>query len=177
MRFKPWLHHPGHAWADEEENDSTFVSHWNQFLQTEAAQTLVPNWSREIDAISYYIESNSSDEDAEAHTIADEQEEWMLLNIELNSFPQYWQEHKQYYTDKQISNMPSWIQQQKESFIISMTTNKEIDVSTFNEAQSVSYKIVFGHFIQEDANPLLLIITELAGSGKGYVIDAMKSSS
>ena len=187
LRYKPWLHHPGHAWTDEEENDSTFVSHWNQFLQTEAAQTLVPNWSRELDAVSRYIESDSSDEDAESHT-TDEQEEWMLLaelnmnsaeqsdeNIELNSSPQYWQEHKQYYTEEQISNMPSWIQQQKESFIISMTTNKEIDVSTFNEAQSVRYKIVFDHFIQEDANPLLLIITGLAGSGKSYVIDAMKS--
>ena len=48
-------------------------------------------------------------------------------------------------------------------------------MNTFNEAQTVSYKIVFDHYIQACQQPLLLIITGLAGSGKSYVIDALKN--
>ena len=50
------------AWGNEEENDATFISHWNQFLQTEQAQALVPNWSRELDTVSSYIEGTLSNE-------------------------------------------------------------------------------------------------------------------
>ena len=71
--------------------------------------------------------------------------------------------------------MPTWIEQQKESFILPKGSNRDIDINTFNEAQEVSYKIVFDHFMQKDDTPLLLIITGLAGSGKSYVIDAMKN--
>ena len=69
----------------------------------------------------------------------------------------------------------TWIAQQKESFILPKGSNRDIDINTFNEAQEVSYKIVFDHFMQEDDTPLLLIITGLAGSGKSHVIDAMKN--
>ena len=48
-------------------------------------------------------------------------------------------------------------------------------MNTFNEAQTVSYKIVFDHYIQACQQPLLLITTGLAGSGKSYVIDALKN--
>ena len=51
LTYKPWLNQPSDAWNDEEEDDLTFISHWNQFLQTEEGQSLVPNWSREIDTI------------------------------------------------------------------------------------------------------------------------------
>ena len=57
-----------------------------------------------------------------------------------------------------------------------MQSNKEIHVDTFNEGQNLAYKIVFDHFMQEDLHsPLLFIVTGLAGSGKNYVIDAMKN--
>ena len=157
-------------------------------MQTEEGQSLVPNWSREIDTISSYIDSISTNDEIQPDHTEEEQEEWMLLaqlnmdshdeshtDINTHLDPQYWQEHNQCYTQEQIGNMPSWIHQQKDTFIIPTTNSKETDVNTFNEAQTVSYKIVFDHYIQACQQPLLLIITGLAGSGKSYVIDALKN--
>ena len=130
-----------------------------------------------------------SNENTEPETVDGEREEWMLLaelnmnNTEVDSnlhtesdLFHYWQKQSQHFTEEQIGNMPSWIENQKKSFIIPKDTNKQIDVNTFNEAQSVVYKIVFDHYMQEHGQlPLLLIITGLAGSGKSYVIDALKN--
>ena len=188
LRYKPWINNYTSVWENEEEKDSTFISHWNQFLQTEQAQQLVPNWSRELDTISAYIEGNL-DDDTDCETGLGEREEWMFLaelnmsssesssnsDAEFISSPNYWQQQNQTYTEEQIGNIPTWIEQQKESFIIPKASTREIDINTFNEAQEVSYKIVFDHFMQEDDIPLLLIMTGLAGSGKSYVIDAMKN--
>ena len=96
-------------------------------------------------------------------------------DVEFISSPNYWQQLSKAYTEEQIGNMPTWIEQQKESFILPKGSNRDKDINTFNEAQEVSYKIVFDHFMQEDDTPLLLIITGLAGSGKSYIIDAMKN--
>ena len=189
LKYKPWLHHQSAAWDDEEEIDATFIFHWNQFLQTDQAQTLVPNWSRELDAVSSYIDRTLSNEDIQ-QDLSDEQEEWMFLSrhnmnsSENNSdsdaqsdvSPSYWQQQRQNYTEEQVGNMPTSIEKRKETFIIPMQSNKEIHVDTFNECQNLAYKIVFDYFMQQDLHsPLLFTITGLAGSGKSCVIDAMKN--
>ena len=135
-----------------------------------------------------YTEGNS-DDDTDCEAEPGEREEWMFLtelnmslsesiscpDVEFILPPNYWQQLSQAYTEEQIGNMPTWIEQQKDSFILPKGRNRDIDINTFNEVQEVSYKIVFDHFMQEDDTPLLLIITGLAGSGKSYVIDAMKN--
>ena len=52
LRYKPWINNYTSVWENKEEKDSTYIFHWNQFLQTEQAQYLVPNWSHELDTIS-----------------------------------------------------------------------------------------------------------------------------
>ena len=104
LRYKPWINNYTSVWESEEEKDSTFIFHWNQFLQTEQAQYLVPNWSRELDTISAYIEGNS-DDDTDCEAEPGEREEWMFLaelnmspsesiscpDVEFISSPNYWQ--------------------------------------------------------------------------------------
>ena len=115
-----------------------------------------------------------------------EREEWMLL-AELNGstpgctgeFPDipedYWEQDRKRYTQEQIGDMPSWISTQKEHFDIKTVKDTFIDISTLNREQHLAYSIVFDHFIQENENAVLLIITGLAGSGKSYVINSIKN--
>ena len=85
LRYKPWINNYTSVWESEEEKDSTLIFHWNQFSQTEQAQHLVPNWSRELDTISACIEGNS-DHDTDCEAEPGEREEWMFL-AELNRSP------------------------------------------------------------------------------------------
>ena len=75
-------------------------------------------------------------------------------DAEFISSPNYRKQQNQTYTEEHIGNMPTWIEQQKKSFIIPKGSNTEIDINTFNEVQEVSYKMVFDHFLQKDDIPL-----------------------
>ena len=44
LRYKPWIISENNAWGSDEPTDETFISSWHDFLQTEYAQTNVPDW-------------------------------------------------------------------------------------------------------------------------------------
>ena len=186
MKHKPWNTKPSTLWNDEEETDSTFIAYWNLFLQSDLGRELVPNWKHELDNISSYFDQVHDDDDFE-EPLSGEREEWMLL-AELNSSvststmntpdtpESYWESDCKNYTDEQIGNMPSWISTQKEQYNPQLTMENIIEIDTLNKEQHLAYTIVFDHFVQPtENNPLLLIITGLAGSGKSYLIDAIKN--
>ena len=86
----------------------------------------------------------------------------------------YWEGDRKNYTDEQIGNMLSWISTLKEQYNPQLKMENIIDIDTLNKEQHLAYTIVFDHFVQLTENPLLLIIMGLAGSGKSYLIDAIK---
>ena len=99
-----------------------------------------------------------------------------MQSVDSDASLQYWQENRHAYTDEQIGSMPCWIESQKDDNVFKRDDSyKQIDVSSFNYAQHRAYTIVFDHYLQNSENQLLLIITGLAGSGKSYVIDAIKN--
>ena len=95
-----------------------------------------------------------------------------MESVNSDASLQYWQENRHAYTDEQIGSMPCWIENQKDGNVFKRDDSyKQIDVSSLN----LAYTIVFGHYLQNSENQLLLIITGLAGSGKSYGIDAIKN--
>lgn len=54
-------------------------------------------------------------------------------------------------------------------------SSRVIDISSFSENQSLAYKIEFNHFNIGDEKPIHLLIKGIAGSGKSYVIDAIRN--
>ena len=99
-----------------------------------------------------------------------------MESVDSDASLQYWQENRHAYTDEQIGSMPCWIENQKDGNVFKRDDSyKQIDVSSLNYAQHLAYTIVFDHYLQNSENQLLLIITGLAGSGKSYVIDAIKN--
>ena len=57
--------------------------------------------------------------------------------------------------------------------MIKETTPMRVNIKKFNDAQRIAYNIVQDHFISENKEPLLMMITGLGGSGKSFVIQAL----
>ena len=139
-----------------------------------------------MDNISTYFEVTCDSDDFQEPS-ADEREEWMFLadlyskkpqmeSVDSDAFLQYWQENRNAYTDEQIGSMPCWIEKKKDGNVFKRDDSyKQIDVSSLNYAQHLTYTIVFDHYLENSENQLLLIITGPAGSGKSSVIDAIKN--
>ena len=86
----------------------------------------------------------------------------------------YWQTDRSKYTLQQIGDMPHWINIQKGIWSTKTEYSNMVDLNSLNPAQRMAYDIVEQHFLFGNEQ-LFMIITGLAGSGKSYVIDAIKS--
>ena len=188
IKYRPWQNKPSSAWENEEESDITYILHWQRFLETDTGKMLVPNWHRELQNSESYMTDTSnelSQGDCEG-----EREEWMYLaemarqdkvsketrtdnsDIDLQD---YLNSFKFAYSRADIAAMPFWIERQKS---VCETTypilERNIDISSFNNAQRLAYNLVATHNSTSDIPQLLMIITGQAGSGKSYVIDALR---
>lgn len=186
LKYKPWLYSLNNAWENQEDCDSVYIETWGTFLNTPQAKKLVPDWSVQLDAMSEYMnDEHISDE--ECQNESGEREEWMYLaelksktdlnydqnNLELPE--SYWENDRLKYTSQQVGDMAHWINTQKKSYTQETKSNESsVDINSLNNVQWTAYDIVKQHFLNEDENQLFMIIMGLAGSGKSYVIDALK---
>lgn len=182
LRYKPWKKTQNNAWNDQEGYEQLYIDSWQNFLNTEYGQTCVPNW---IDQLQNVIESNQeiSNQPLEQHD--QELEEWMILSNLRKPFesensyqPDYnWHLDRVQYSEQQIDEMPTWIKIHKEQFAeIVNEHNDFVDVNSFSEMQRLAYDIVNTHFENaSEKEPLLLIVVGLAGTGKSYLIKALRN--
>mgnify|MGYP001793370304 CR=1 FL=1 len=54
-------------------------------------------------------------------------------------------------------------------------SSKVMDISSFSKTHCLAYNIIFNHFNNGDEKPIHLLIKGIAGSGKSYVIDAIRT--
>ena len=154
------------------------------FLNTPHAKKHVHDWSQKIsDVLENFEPQNHEQSDAqETH----QQEKWMILsdfyksgqtnNIELPSADYDWTADSMKYSSQQIGEMPSWILTLKENFQLQLTTADLTDVNSFSEMQKLAYDIIAKHSKSTSKKEaLLLIINGVAGTGKSYLIIALKS--
>ena len=88
----------------------------------------------------------------------------------------YWHQVYQHFTTKEINAMPSWINREKNrNSSHSLCSTRIVDTSTFSEIQQAAYDIVFNYFSNVEQNPLRLLIMDVAGTGKSYVIDSLRN--
>ncbi len=76
----------------------------------------------------------------------------------------------------QICSMPFWIEQQKsiaEDIHVNEAAN--VDTSLLNKEQRPAYDLITSHAKLNSLQPLLMIITGQAGSGKSYLIDCLRN--
>lgn len=94
-----------------------------------------------------------------------------IVNLHYN-----WQSDRLKYQQSQIKEMSSWIKTNKESFTSTIRTEQNTDISTFSDMQKCAYDITKSHSQQPyPKNPLLPIIIGGGGTGKSYLINAVKN--
>ncbi|XP_028394482.1 uncharacterized protein LOC114518676 [Dendronephthya gigantea] len=183
LRYKPWKHTQNDAWGNQESCDEVFISHWQQFLQTPYAQANVPGW---LDKLETVILSQGETENFPQEQDSLDREEWMVIsdlltpfeNIEQTESTDYCHQDRANYTDQQIGEMPNWIPTIKEQ---SSTTIQQpydiVDINSFSRMQELAYNIIKAHFQDQSPvkEPLFLIIIGEAGTGKSYLINAIRN--
>ena len=113
-------------------------------------------------------------------------EEWMILS-ELNTpfdnsdqTPESihdWHQDRANYAEQQIHEMPTWIKARKDAPITIDEQYEVVDTNSFSEMQKLVYNIVKCHFDDQlcDKEPLCLVIIGVAGTGKSYLINAIRN--
>ena len=188
ISYKPWHKTQDNAWGDEPGTDELHVRTWKDFLETSYAREHVPDWYEKLHTVQNYSEHDTDIQ----HTPQElpQREEWMLLaDLVPGSFVTIdgtqqtlhsdydWQNDKLKYEDSQIKEMPSWLKTNKQTLAPQLNMPQEnIDVSTFSDMQKYAYDIIKTHSEQScSSDPLLLIIVGVAGTGKSYLINAIRN--
>ena len=96
-------------------------------------------------------------------------------NVEINA--EYWSQCHQKYSEEAIGNMTTWLSDVKrtEASDNGVSIDINIDPALLNTSQRKVYDIVESHFSDPPQKQLLMVITGLAGSGKSFVIDALRA--
>ncbi|CAB3979507.1 ATP-dependent DNA helicase PIF1 [Paramuricea clavata] len=181
LRYKPWRTTQNNAWGDQEPTDEVLINCWHDFLQTPYGQSNVPDW---FDKLQRVIQSQEP-EDEPSEEQETTREEWMILsdlntpfeNSEQTPESTYdWHLDRANYSEQQIQEMPTWIKTNKEEYTIDEQYDV-VDINSFSEMQKLAYDIVKSHFddTSSEKEPLCLIINGVAGTGKSYLINAIRN--
>ena len=181
LRYKPWKTTQNNAWGDQEPTDEVLINCWHDFLQTPYAQSNVPDWFDKFQAVI----QNQEPEDEPFVEQETTREEWMILsdlntpfdNSEQTPDSTYdWHLDRANYSEQQIQEMSTWIKKNKEEYTIDEQYDVA-DVNSFSEMQKLAYDIVKSHFndASSETEPLCLIINGVAGTGKSYLINAIRN--
>jgi len=98
---------------------------------------------------------------------------------EETPYPDYnnydWQNDKHKYADCIIGEITSWIKSKKDTFSVALP-RQNIDINTFSDMQAHAYNMIKAHSEQPSPkDPLLLIVVGVAGTGKSYLINAIRN--
>lgn len=160
------------------------------FLQTEFARENIPDWLDKIHCIDEWSEVAKSDDNFLCAN--PDREEWMHLaelipgkfvnNDMLNNDVVIdWQNDKCKYSSQEIGEMPNWIRNKQSELAQNLSHNNlskmsSVDISTFSEMQRFAYDIIKSHSNNtSNVRSLFLIIIGLAGTGKSYLIHAIRN--
>ncbi|CAB3981143.1 ATP-dependent DNA helicase PIF1 [Paramuricea clavata] len=146
--------------------------------------TYSPNPKDWFDKLQAVIQSQEA-EDEPSEEQETTREEWMILsdlntpfdNSEQTPESTYdWHLDRANYSEQQIQEMPTWIKTNKEEYTIDEQYDV-VDINSFSEMQKLAYNIVKSHFddTSSEKEPLCLIINGFAGTGKSYLINAIRN--
>ena len=181
LRYKPWQTTQNNAWGDQEPTDDVLINSWQEFLQTPYGQSNVPDWFDKLQAIIQHQEPEDEPSAEQERT----REEWMILSDLHSPFDNSdqtsesthdWHLDRANYSKQQIHEMPTWIKTNKENYTIDEQYDT-VDVNSFSEMRKLAYDIVksHSHDTSSEKETLCLIIKGVAGTGKSYLINAIRN--
>jgi len=190
LKYKSWTTEPQNAWDNETESNDLYIGKWFEFLNTKIGRKTIPQWEKEILNIEKYdLNSNEDLTDLpEKETDRELKEEWMFMselskNIQINNAEtkiaadfEFLEKGKNLYTSEQTSSMPFWLERFKTNYFLTNEIDSEcFDTSTLNTRQKLVYDLIKTHSINEIESPLRMIVTGQGGTGKSFLIQALKA--
>ncbi len=181
MRYKPWQTTQNNAWGYQEPTDDVLINSWQEFLQTPYGQSNVPDWFDKLQAV---IQSQEPEDE-----LSEEQErtreKWMILsdlhtpfdNSDQTSESTHdWHLDRANNSEQQIHEMPTWIKTEKENYTIDEQYDT-VDINSFSEMQKLAHDMVksHSHDTSSEKETLCLIMKGVAGTGKSYLINAIRN--
>ncbi len=195
LKYRPWSNLPEEAWDISSPNGilsdpdpDIYINAWHSFLSTPYAQLHVPGICENIENAMEYVHVHEERSDKESDESGLNQEEWMLIadyhnlhNFEIDNvttFQYDWQLDSNFYSHAQIDEMPNWVKRNKDDFETDLHGQPAgVDISCFSEMQKNAYDIIVPHCENTcRKNSLLMIINGVAGTGKRYLIAAVRDT-
>ena len=182
LRYKPWKTTQNNAWGDQEATNKILNNSWQELLQTSYGQSNIPDWFDKLQAVIQSQEPENELSQEQDRT----REEWKVISDlhipfdnSLGQTPetmQSWHLDCANYSEQQIQEMPTWIKKNKEEYTIDERYGV-VDVSSLSEMQKLAYGVVKSHFndTSSDRESLCPIINGVAGTGKSYLINAIRN--
>ena len=183
LKYKPWLHSFNSARDEQDNSEVVYIEKWHEVLTSSTAKMLVPNCFLQLDSVSQYVQQDVDSLDICQSDTGERDERVYLAELNLNTTSnnnhpglpkEYWQIDRSNHTPQEIGDMPHWINTQKKVFSKKVDGHANmIDLNSLNQAQKMAYDIVEQHVLF-GKEQVFMIITGLAGSGKSYLIDAIR---
>ncbi len=201
IKFKPWEGQPSNAWNNEDESDQMFINAYEFFLMTdEFAEENVFRYSDETDRVhdaqcGQTFEndpSDNQDDDDESEVDPYDEEEvddWMLLcrinqdygeagNQMSDNEEVDWFEEVRAVPRDLLREAPGWIySQRKEAEELGQQYQEDqlcvSDPETLNDKQRLTFDLITSQN-DDNAKPVHMIVSGTAGTGKTYLISAVK---
>ena len=200
IKFKPWEGEPSNAWNNEAESNEMFINMYDYFLLTaENAEDHVIQYSKEKELLEIAQSGNISDSDDKTDESESEEDEpsddeqvddWMLLcrinqnygdaGNPLSDNVNWFQDVRNVPLDL-LKESPGWIYQQRKDAeelgqIQQYPVGDEqgvIDPESLNEQQRLAFDIITSQN-GNDNEPVHMIVCRTAGTGKTFLIRAVK---
>ena len=199
VKYKPWHQSVDSAWDGLEESDEVFIECYKNFLNSETGQQCIPTFAQELEQAMVHNgnsendgdENDGEDDENMMHQQQEEVEEWMLLcrfnqdfsNSTANDdAPDFdWTSASRNMPPDLLRESEKWIAKQRnevrEAANIQEMERQPVDLTALNHRQNIAYSIVQQHKRRLNENvptePLHMIITGTAGTGKSFLINAL----
>ncbi len=194
VKYKPWHLNVSNLLDEADDCDESWISQYHSFLTTESARQTIPHFYHDLQFSQQWVDGNTSDPDSEHDDDYHDQEleQWMQL-CQLN--PQFITPQNETDFDwaadaigqlmaTGIKEAPDWISSQRrlstDPSQLQSPWHRQlptVNVHTLNPKQRHAYDIISDHQTQIQAGtnpePLHMIISGTAGTGKSYLINAL----
>ncbi len=200
IKFKPWEGQPSNAWNNEEESDEMFINTYDRFLLTDSAEDYVFRYYEETDLVHAALhgqddeddqrQDESDDDDSEVDAPIEENVDDCMLLCRIN---QQFQEAGNQMSDNEavdwfeevravprdmLRESPGWIySKRKEAEELGQQYQEDqlcvSDPETLNDKQRLAFDLITSQN-DDNAKPVHMIVSGTAGTGKTYLISAVK---
>ena len=203
VKYKPWPREVNTAWDGLDDCHENHTQCYHAFLSSESAAHYIPMLQQELEQACRYNghvdeDDNSDDDDEEVPQREGVPEEWMLLYRVNQRYDETISQGSQSHENLQFDwtetarAMPpallresvNWITKHRnealeDPSVLNRRQQQTVDPARLNRQQMLAYNILASHHAALNGatppEPLQVIITGTAGSGKSYLINAIKA--